>query len=112
MALMSFYISTSLHQQHYIYTYISTNHNIYTILHNNKQNSYNFVELRTAVLENKAFKSLLELAPRARLMVQQFCDTDYGGCLQYLELRAEDARLDIYLCNHIHVRTPSFLLPS
>lgn len=59
-------------------------------------------ELRRLLLESKHFKTLLELVPDVRNLIQSFCQSNYGACLLLLEALKPQLLMDLHLHAHAH----------
>jgi COP9 signalosome complex subunit 1 len=60
-------------------------------------------ELKNEVLDNAQFQNYLELVPRLGQCLNDFYNSRYASCLEYLEVLKNDLQLDIHL--HDHVQT-------
>ncbi|KAI1917225.1 hypothetical protein LOZ61_000742 [Ophidiomyces ophidiicola] len=59
-------------------------------------------DLINHVLENKSFRSFLELEPHIRRAISFFCGSKFRPCLDILESYRTDYLLDIYLQKHVY----------
>lgn len=62
--------------------------------------SHTRADTRRCVLENKAFKPLLDLVPDVRILVQNFCSSNYSGCRHQLDLLKPMMMLDVHMAKH------------
>jgi COP9 signalosome complex subunit 1 len=60
-------------------------------------------DLLTRVLEDKNFRSYLELEPHIRRAISFFCSSKFRPCFDILEAYLPDYLLDIYLQSHVRV---------
>lgn len=56
--------------------------------------------LQRRVLDNTAFRPVLELEPHIRRAITMFCASKYTGCLNILESYMADYLVDLYLQDH------------
>ncbi|RLN10639.1 hypothetical protein BBJ28_00005218 [Nothophytophthora sp. Chile5] len=63
--------------------------------------SFKREELKEKVINNSSFKAFLELLPWLRELISDFYSSNYASCLQTLEKKKPELRLDIYLCEHV-----------
>lgn len=56
--------------------------------------------LQRRVLENTAFRPILETEPHIRRAITMFCSSKYSGCLTILESYMADYLIDLHLQNH------------
>ncbi|KAF3482075.1 COP9 signalosome complex subunit 1 [Arthroderma uncinatum] len=61
------------------------------------------MELSKQVLENKPFRSFLELEPHIRQAISFFCASKFRLCLDILEAYRADYLLDLHLQKHVRV---------
>jgi len=60
-------------------------------------------ELRRRVVDNMAFRGLLDLVPWMRELIYDFCGSKYGGCLRVLGAMKGELMLDLHLARHVSV---------
>lgn len=53
------------------------------------------------VINNPSFKAFLELLPWLRELISDFYSSNYASCLQTLETKKAELRLDMYLYSHV-----------
>ncbi len=58
-------------------------------------------ELKRRVVENMAFKGLLDLVPAMRELIYDFCSSRYGACLRALATLQPELLLDLHLHKHV-----------
>ena len=58
-------------------------------------------ELQRRVVDNMAFKGLLDLVPAMRELIYDFCGSKYGGCLKALGAMKGELLLDLHLARHV-----------
>uniref|UniRef100_A0A7S4BL18 PCI domain-containing protein n=1 Tax=Chrysotila carterae TaxID=13221 RepID=A0A7S4BL18_CHRCT len=58
-------------------------------------------ELKAKLIDNSAFRTLLELFPEVRELVSDFYGSKYASCLSYLDKLKPDLLLDIHLHWHL-----------
>lgn len=63
--------------------------------------SFTREELKDKVINNPSFKAFLELLPWLRELISDFYSSNYASCLQTLETKKAELRLDMYLCGHV-----------
>ncbi|CAH0485571.1 unnamed protein product [Peronospora farinosa] len=63
--------------------------------------SFKREELKEKVINNSSFKAFLELLPWLRELITDFYSSNYASCLQTLERRKPELKLDLYLCEHV-----------
>eukprot|EP00299_Pterocystis_sp_00344_P018528 c9249_g1_i1.p1 GENE.c9249_g1_i1~~c9249_g1_i1.p1 ORF type:complete len:430 (-),score=110.66 c9249_g1_i1:57-1295(-) len=63
--------------------------------------TYDRSDLRTHVLEKQSFRSLLELVPNVREILNSFYESRYSSCLHALEKLRATLQLDLYISPHI-----------
>eukprot|EP01090_Pellita_catalonica_P002886 TRINITY_DN124_c0_g1_i1.p1 TRINITY_DN124_c0_g1~~TRINITY_DN124_c0_g1_i1.p1 ORF type:complete len:462 (-),score=72.98 TRINITY_DN124_c0_g1_i1:22-1407(-) len=59
-------------------------------------------DLKKNVLDNSTFKNYLDLVPQLRELLQDFYNSRYDSCLQYLDNIKNDLLLDIHLHDHVN----------
>jgi len=63
--------------------------------------SFDRAELKAKVIDNGSFRTLLELFPEVRELVNDFYHSKYASCLNYLRKLKPDLLLDIHLHDHV-----------
>ncbi|KAL1498555.1 hypothetical protein AB1Y20_013874 [Prymnesium parvum] len=63
--------------------------------------SFSRDELKSKLIDNGGFRTLLELFPDVRELINDFYHSKYASCLQYLRKLEPDLLLDIHLHDHV-----------
>jgi len=63
--------------------------------------SYDRSELKSKLMDNGGFRTLLELFPEVRELVADFYNSKYASCLKYLKKLKPDLLLDLHLHDHV-----------